>query len=89
VSMAKRYTVRKQTSGWTHSESWDVYCGAKRVSYDKYLWRQDAQRYADQLTINDMVPDYRDDPRPYEVRRAEAETKFSIVTQRRGDGPGR
>jgi hypothetical protein len=45
-----KYTVKKQSSGRTLSESWDVYYRGQRVTYIRYPYREDAERHAAQLT---------------------------------------
>lgn len=73
-----RYTVRKQTSGWTGVSKFYVYdtVDKGRVTVQAYLGRDTAQAEADQLNISDMVRPHEEDPRPYEVRRAEAEAAY-------------
>ena len=74
-----RYRVRKQSSGYTFSETFyviDSQRGNRRVSVHASTTREGAQADADELNIGAMVKDYVDDPRPYDVRRAEAEAAF-------------
>jgi hypothetical protein len=71
------FAVRKVVSGYT---GWDSYIvvqnpGGRRVSVHAST-RECAQADADQLNIGAMVKDYVDDPRPYDVRRAEAEKAY-------------
>lgn len=69
-----RYTVRKQTSGYSSSVRYYVYDlqTKSRVSVHADILRGSAQASADRLNISEMVKDYAEDPRPYEVRLAEA-----------------
>jgi hypothetical protein len=66
------------TSGYTGVSKYYVYdLKAKdRVTVHAYLTRSGAQLEADGLNIGDMVKPHAEDPRPYEVRRAEAEAKY-------------
>jgi hypothetical protein len=67
-----RFTVRKQSSGYTLSETYYVWkLGAGRVSVHAGT-RECAQSDADDLNIGDLVKPHAEDPRPYAVRRAEA-----------------
>ena len=71
------YQVRKQTSG----RSWDTFIvvrnpGGRRVSTWPHSTRESAQAAADDLNIGEMVKPHSEDPRPYEVRRAEAEAAY-------------
>lgn len=74
----RRYTVRKQTSGYNGNVRYYVYdtVSQGRVTVHAYLGRDAAQASADYLNIGDMVKSYDDDPRPYEVRYAEAEAAY-------------
>lgn len=76
--MRHRYTVRKRVSGYTGRPSYIVYDTVRqsRVSAVPGLTREQAQASADDLNIGDLVPLAADDPRPYAVRRAEAETAY-------------
>lgn len=76
--MKPRYTVRKQSSGYTFSETFYVYDTQRkgRVSVHAHRSREAAQCDADGLNISDMVKDYADDPRPYDERLAEATAAF-------------
>lgn len=70
-----RYTVRKQSSGYTFSETFYVYDTVRkgRVSVHAARSREAAQHEADALNIHSLVKDYVDDPRPFAERLAEAE----------------
>lgn len=72
------YVVRKQSSGRTLSETYIVVRnpGAQRVSVHGAISKVTAQHEADQLNIGTLVRDYADDPRPYAVKRAEAEQRY-------------
>lgn len=78
MSARARYTVRKQSSGRTFSETFYVYDTVRkgRVSVHAVRARETAQHEADALNIGDMVKDYADDPRPYAERLAEAEAAY-------------
>jgi hypothetical protein len=73
-----RYTVRKQTSGWSGTVRYYVWDRVKksRVTVHADLHRDVAQMHADSLNVMDMVKPHAEDPRPYEVRLAEAEAAF-------------
>jgi hypothetical protein len=73
-----RYRVRKQSSGYTFSETFIVMDSTTggRVSVHPFRTRESAQANADRLNIDDLVKDYSADPRPYEVRHAEAEAAY-------------
>jgi hypothetical protein len=75
----RRYTVRKQSSGWTSSETYYVYDLVKngRVTVNAHQTRQSAQFDADRLEIGAMVKDHAADPRPYAERLAEAAERFA------------
>jgi hypothetical protein len=78
MTTRRRYTVRKQSSGYTASETFYVYDLVKQGRVSVYATsRQSAQLDADTLEIGAMVREYADDPRPYEVRRAEAAERFA------------
>jgi hypothetical protein len=76
-----RYTVRKMTSGYTGLSKYYVYdlVGKGRVTVHAHLMRADAQVEADSLNVSDMVKPYDEDPRPYEVRLAEAQAAFDAA----------
>lgn len=80
----KRYTVRKQSSGYTSSVTWYVYDTVRkgRVTVNAHRSREAAQADADALNISAMVRDYADDPRPYAERLAEARQAFYAEAQR-------
>lgn len=75
----RRYTVRKQSSGYTHSETYYVYDLVKkgRVTVHAQPHRDAAQSEADRLEIGAMIRDYEDDSRPYVERLAEARARFA------------
>lgn len=73
----RRFTVRQQRSGYTGNVSFYVYDNVSkgRVSVHA-MSQQQAQASADDLNIGDMVAPHAEDPRPYAVRRAEAEQRY-------------
>lgn len=74
----RRYTVRKQSSGWTFSETFYVYDLVKKGRVSVHAGtRQSAQVDADALEIGAMVTPAAEDPRPYAVRLAEAAARFA------------
>lgn len=75
----RRYTVRKQSSGRSFSETFYVFDNVtkSRVSVHATVSRRTAQMEADGLEAGAMVRDYADDPRPYAERRAEAEARVA------------
>lgn len=75
----RRYTVRKQSSGYTLSESYYVYDLVKkgRVTVHAHQEPGAAWNDADRLEISAMVHDYEDDPRPYAERLTEAAQRFA------------
>jgi hypothetical protein len=79
-----RYTVRKQSSGYAFSETFYVYdlVGKGRVSVHAGT-RETAQAEADSLNVSDLVKKHAEDPRPYDVRRAEAQAKYEAITGRK------
>lgn len=74
----RRFTVRKQTSGWSGTVKFYVYDLLKkgRVTVHAYLTREGAQESADSLEVSNRVRPHAEDPRPYEVRLAEAQADF-------------
>jgi hypothetical protein len=50
--------------------------GGKRVSTHPHLTLGSAQAEADELNISSLIKDFDQDPRPYEVRRAEAAAAY-------------
>jgi len=72
------YAVRKVRSGYTGRESFVVVRnpGGHRVSVHAHVTRESAQADADTLNISALVKDHAEDPRPYAVRRAEAEAAY-------------
>lgn len=75
----RRYTVRKQSSGYTSSTTYYVYDLVKkgRVTVHAHQTPEGAWADADTSEIGAMVADYDQDPRPYAVRRAEAHERFA------------
>lgn len=72
------YSVRKQSSGRAFSETYVVVRRGERVSTHPHRTRATAQAEADELNVSGAVKDHNEDPRPYEVRRAEAETAYRV-----------
>lgn len=74
----KRYSVRKQSSGRTFSETFYVYDNVShgRVSVHPFNSRSAAAAQAETLNIGNMVPDASLDSRPYEVRLMEAVAQY-------------
>lgn len=72
------FAVRKTTSGYNGITKFLVVRnpGGRRVSVHAHLTRESAQAAADDLNIGAMVKDFDLDPRPYAVRRAEAEATY-------------
>jgi hypothetical protein len=79
------YTVRKQASGYSGSVRWYVYCIASgsRVSVHASLMRDTAQAEADRLNVIDLCPDADADPRPFDVRYAEARSRYEELVGRK------
>lgn len=75
----QRYTTSKMTSGYNGVSRYYVYdtVSKGRVTVHAHLMRSTAELQADQLNISDMVKPYDEDPRPYEVRLAEATEAYS------------
>jgi hypothetical protein len=78
-----RYTVRKMVNGRNGSVKWYVYDlrTKGRVTVHATLMRDAAQAQADNLNIIDTCPDAEQDPRPFEVRYAEAEAKYHATVK--------
>lgn len=76
--MAGRFVVRKQTSGRNGDVKFYVFSKTRnsRITVHGHLRRESAQHEADSLNIADLILDYELDPRPYEVRLAEAEAAY-------------
>jgi hypothetical protein len=76
------YVVRKQSSGYTASVKWIVVKnpGARRVTVVAHHSQRAAQIEADALNVSALVKDHAEDPRPYEVRLAEAEATYRALT---------
>lgn len=74
------FRVRKQSSGWTTSETFIVVQlrdgRAHRVTVNPYGTRQGAEANADDLNIAAGTAPFNEDPRPWEVRRAEAAERY-------------
>ncbi len=75
------YRVRAQTSGYNGVPKYIVVKLRKgdrpsRVSVHPHVTREAAQAAADDLNICEMVRPHADDPRPYAVRRVEAEAEY-------------
>lgn len=79
---ARPYKVRQQTSGYNGATSYIVVKnpGGNRVSVHAHCTRESAQVSADELNILDMVAPFAADPRPFDVRVAEAEVKYRELT---------
>ncbi len=79
VAYKPRFTVRKQTSGYSGSVRYYVYdtVSKGRVSVHAEILRDSAQFQADALNISNMVLPHAEDPRDYEVRLAEAAVKYA------------
>lgn len=72
--MRHRYSVRKQVSGYSGSESFFVYDKDRKARVSVHaMSREQANASADDLNIGAMVRPHAEDSRPYTVRRAEAE----------------
>ncbi len=69
-----RFTVRKMVNGYNGVAKYYAYDlkTKGRVTVHAHLMRDTAQMEADRLNIADMVKPHAEDPRPYEVREAEA-----------------
>lgn len=80
MNTRRRYTVRKQSSGRTTSETFFVYDVVRRgrVSVHATVSRRSAQLEADDLEVSEMVRPHAEDPRPYAVRLAEARERFAM-----------
>lgn len=87
AAMVKRplYTTRKQSSGYASSVSYLVWKLARdgksggRVSVHAHRHRDAAQVAADELNIAALVLPHAEDPRPYDVRRVEAELAYQYA----------
>lgn len=80
-----RFTVRKQSSGYTASVRFYVYdlVSKSRVTVHAHRCRDTAEMEADRLNIQEMVKPHAEDPRPYEARYAEAEAAYKAGKQER------
>jgi hypothetical protein len=78
MSTAKHpFRVRKQSSSRALSETFVVVkLNGGRVSTWPHTTREAAQTEADDLNIGAMVKPQDEDPRPYDVRRAEAAAAY-------------
>lgn len=82
-AVSTRYRVRKQSSGYTFSETFYVYDLVRKGRVSVHAGtRESAQADADALNVSDMVRDHAEDPRPYAERRAEAAAAFLAATGR-------
>jgi hypothetical protein len=70
------FTVRKMVNGYNGVAKYHVYYKGERCSVHADLHRDVAQAQADRLNIAEMVKPHAEDPRPYEVRYAEAEAAY-------------
>lgn len=74
------FRVRTQTSGWNGVPKFIVVQlrdgRAHRVSVHPFTTRESAQASADDLNIGAGVLPFEDDPRPYDVRHAEAAQRY-------------
>lgn len=72
------YAVRQTKSGYNGIVKYIVVLnpGGRRVSVHAHHTRTSAQADADSLNIGEMVKPHAEDPRPYAVRRAEAEAAY-------------
>lgn len=81
---AHPYAVRKQASGRAASVKFIVVKNPNggRVSTWPHGTRESAQTEADDLNIAAMVKDHAEDPRPYDVRLAEARATYQAEVGR-------
>ena len=80
ASSQPRYTVRKQSSGYTFNETFYVYDTQRKGRVSVHAGtRESAQQDADSLNITNAVRDHADDPRPFAIRLAEATAAFREV----------
>lgn len=70
------YTVRQTKSGYTSGTKYLVFYKGQRVSVHAHFSTRSAWNVANGLNISDLVRPAAEDPRPYEVRRAEALAAF-------------
>lgn len=72
------FQVRKVTSGRTGVTKFIVVKnpGGRRVTVHAHFLREGAQADADELNIAALVKPHAEDPRPYDVRLAEAEADY-------------
>jgi len=77
-----RYTVRKMVNGYTGVARYYVFDlkSQSRVTVHALLGRDSAQAAADRLNILDICVPADQDSRPFEVRYAEAETRYREAT---------
>ncbi len=73
-----RFTTRKQVNGYNGDVKYYVFDlqSKSRVSVRAVIGRDAAQMDADSLNIMEMVKPHAEDPRPFEVRLAEAEAAY-------------
>jgi hypothetical protein len=76
-----RYTVRKTVSGYSGEARYYVFdlLAKQRVTVHSVLRRDAAQMEADSLNVAEMTRPYAEDPRPYELRRREAEIAYQEI----------
>lgn len=79
ADMRKRpaFRVKSQSSGYAGGKKYVVVGDGDRVTVRPHLTADGAQAEANELIIGALVLDYDDDPRPYDVRRAEAEAAWN------------
>lgn len=71
------YRVRQTKSGYNGDVKYLVHLlGRGRVSVHAHHTRDSAQAAADRLNVGAMVRDHHEDPRPYDVRLAEAQAVY-------------
>jgi hypothetical protein len=72
------YSINKVTSGYNGDERWIVVKnpGRHRVSVQAHRSRRSAEFTAEALNIQELVKSPEEDPRSYQVRRAEAEALY-------------
>lgn len=74
-----RFTVRKQSSGYAASVRFYVYdtVGKGRVTVGAHILRDAAEAEAEGLNVTELMTEAARDPRPYDVRRAEAAARYA------------
>lgn len=83
LPVSTRYQVRKQTSGYSNSESYYVWdkVNKSRVTVHAHCTRAAAQLDANSHNVRDMIRPHAEDPRPYAERLAEAEAAFYAASK--------